>query len=69
MGVFELHNGKKYCLGSGVAPQTLIPLYPIGRQRCFWILRMGVFETGNAKNASNTHTSAHHGPETVFLDT
>ena len=28
MMVFELHNARKYCLGSGVAPQPPIPLYP-----------------------------------------
>ena len=38
MVVFELHNAKKYCLGSGVGPQ-------------------------------NAHSSAHHTPEKVFLDT
>ena len=34
----------------GMAPQTPIPpLYPIGRQRCFWRPRMGVFGLHNAK--------------------
>ena len=31
MGVFELDNARKYCLGSRLAPQTSIPLYPMGR--------------------------------------
>ena len=44
-----LHNGKPYCLGSGVAPQTPIPVYPIGQQRCFRIPRMVVFELHNGK--------------------
>ena len=52
MLVFELHNAKKYCLGSGVASQTPIPLYPIGQQRCFWIPGMLVFELHNAKKYS-----------------
>ena len=50
MGVFELHNAKKDSSSSGVALQTLIPLYPLGQQRCFWIPRMGVFELRSAKN-------------------
>ena len=49
MGVFELHNAKKYCWGSGVALQTPIPLYPLGQKRCFWIPGMGVFETNNGQ--------------------
>ena len=49
MVVFEMHNAKKCCLCSGVAPQTPIPLYTTGQQRCFWIPRMGVFELHNAK--------------------
>ena len=28
MVVFELHDAKNYCLGSGVAPLSRIPLYP-----------------------------------------
>ena len=57
MGVFELHNaqktslgsGLKCCLNSGVAPQTPIPLYPGGEQKCFWIPKMVLFELHNAK--------------------
>ena len=49
MGVFEMDNAKKYCLGSGVAPQKPIPLYPIGQQKCFGVPRMGLFEMDNAK--------------------
>ena len=49
MVVFELHNAKKYCLGSGVALQAPIPLDPIGQQRCFWVTRMGMFELHDAK--------------------
>ena len=49
MVVFELHNAKKYCLGSGVEPQTPIPLYPIGQQKCFWMPMMVVVELHNAK--------------------
>ena len=48
MMIFEMHNAIKYCLGSGVAPQTLIPLYPTGQQKCSWIPRMMVFEMHNA---------------------
>ena len=49
MGVFELHNAKNYCLGSGVALQTPIPLYPIGQQRYFWMPGMVVIELHNAR--------------------
>ena len=49
MLVFDLNNAKKYSLGSGVTPQTPIPLYHIGHQRCFRIPTMGVFELHNAK--------------------
>ena len=77
MMVFELHSVKTYCLGSGVAPQTLIPLYHIGQQRCFWIPRMVVFVLHNAKKilfglwggAPNTHTTVPNRPAKVFLDT
>ena len=34
--------------GYGVGPQTPIPLYPVGQERCFWTPRMGVFELHNA---------------------
>ena len=77
MGVFEMDDAKKYCLGSGLAPKTPIPLHTIGQKRCFWIPGMAVFEMDSAKKillgfwggAPSTHTSAHHGPEKVFLDT
>ena len=36
---------KKNCMGSGVAPQPPIPLHTMGQKRCFWIPRVGVFET------------------------
>ena len=49
MVVFEMHNAKKYCLVSEVAPQTTIPLQLIGQQRRFWIPGMVVFEMHNAK--------------------
>ena len=39
---------KQWCLGSGVAPQTPIPLYPKVQQRCFWIPRMVLFVIHNA---------------------
>ena len=77
MGVFETGNARKYSLGSGVVPQTPVPLHTMGQQKCFWIPGMGVFATDNAKKivfgfrggAPNTHTAAHPGPEKVFLDT
>ena len=77
MGVFEMHNAKQYAVGSGVALQTPIPQDTTSQKLCFWIPRTGVFEMHNAKKkccgfcggAPNTHTTAHHKPETVFLDT
>ena len=77
MGVFEMDNATKYCFGSGVALHAPIPLHSTGQKMCFWIPGMGVFEMDNAKKilfgfrggAPNTHTSAHHGPENMFLDT
>ena len=77
MVVFELHNAKKYCLGSGVALQTPIPLYPIGQKRCFCVPGMGVFEMDDAEKmlfgfwggAPNTHTTVAHGPTNMFLYT
>ena len=75
-GVFEMDNAKKYCLGSGVAPQTPIPHHTMGQKRCFWIPGIGVFKMDNVwfqgwfwGGTPNTHTSLHHGPEKVFLDT
>ena len=72
-------NGQcqKTSWGSAVAPQTPIPLHTMGQKMCFWIPGMEVFEMDNAQKtlfrfwggAPNTHTSAHHGPENVFLDT
>ena len=44
-----MHTAKKYCLGSGVAPQTPVPLHAAGQKRCFWIPGMVVFELHNAK--------------------
>ena len=77
MGVFETHDAKKYRLGSGVALQPPKPLHTIGQKRCFWVPKMGVFETHDAKKyclgsgggAATTHTSAHQGPEKLFLGT
>ena len=45
-----MDNAKKYCLGSGVAPQTPIPLHIMGQKSSFGIPGMGVFEMDNAKN-------------------
>ena len=42
-------NAKKYCLASGVAPQTPVTLYPIGLKRFFWIPRVVVFQMDDAK--------------------
>ena len=47
--MFKLHNDKKHCLGSGVAPQTPIPLYPTGQLKYFWVPSMVVFELHKAK--------------------
>ena len=49
MCLFELHNARKYHVGSGVAPQPPISLHTLGQKRCFWIPRMGVFELHNAR--------------------
>ena len=76
MGVFEVLNAKKYAAGSGVALQTPIPLHTTSQKRSFGIPRMSVFEVHNAKKlccglwggAPNTHITAHHRPEKVFLD-
>ena len=66
MVVFDLYNPKKYCLGSLLAHQKPIPLYPIVQQRCFWIPRMVVFELRSAKEyclvsgvAPQTHLPAY----------
>ena len=48
MGVFEMHNAKKYAVGSGVALQTHLPLHTTSQKLCFWIPRMGGFEMHNA---------------------
>ena len=78
MVVFELPNAKKYSLCSGVAPQTPIPQYPTGQQKCFWIPMMLVFEMHNARKyhlcsfcggAQNTHSTVPHWPAKAFLDT
>ena len=49
MVVFETHHSKKYGLGSGVAPQTRIPLHTMGSKRYFWMPKKVVFETHHAK--------------------
>ena len=66
MGVFELHNAKKYSLDPGVATQTPLPLYPIGQQRCFWIPMMGVFELHNADKYCLGFGVAHQNPIPLF---
>ena len=75
MGVFELHNAKMYCLRFGVAPQTPIPLYLIGQERCFWISGTGCLNCIRLifflfwGGAPNTRTTIPHRPAKVFLDT
>ena len=77
MGVFEMDNAKKHCLGSGVAPQTTMYLHSIGQKPCFWIPKMGVFEMDNAKKhclgsgvAPQTPIPLHTmGQTTCFFDT
>ena len=74
----HLHRTPGTPLGSSVALQTPIPLYPVGQQGCFWAPRMVVFEPHNAKDcclgrfsggAPNTHTTVPHRPKNVFLGT
>ena len=48
-GVFEVHNARKHCMGSGLAPLTPMPLHTMGQKRWFWIPRTGVFEMHNAR--------------------
>ena len=74
MVVFEMHNAKIHCLGSGVAPKTPIPRYPIGQQSWFWLPRMGVIELHIAKKycwdgAPNTHTTVPCWPAKDSFDT
>ena len=77
MWVFELNTAQKYCLGSGVAPQTPIVVYTIGQENGFWIPMMVVFELHIARNyllgfwggAPNTHATVPRRPAEVFLDT
>ena len=38
MGVFETHHAKKYCVGSGLALQTPMPLHTTGQTTCFGYL-------------------------------
>ena len=52
MVVFETHHAKTYSLGSGVAPQTRIPLHTMGPKRYSWIPKIVVFETHTAKTYS-----------------
>ena len=47
--LFETHRAKKCGVGSGVAPQTHIPLHTMGQKKCFWMPEMVVFETHEAK--------------------
>ena len=49
MVVFETHHAKKYAMGSGLTPQTPIPLHSTGQDRSFWIPKMVVVETHHAK--------------------
>ena len=74
MVVFELHNAKNYCLGSRVAPQTLVPLYSIGQQRC--LPGMVVFKMHRAKKQLGSGVTPQTpiavystGQQKVFLDT
>ena len=69
MGMFELHKGKNFCSGSGLAPQTPVALCPIGQERCFWIPRIGVCEVHNSQNDCVGSRVAPHRPEKLFLDT
>ena len=45
----ELHNAKKYCVGSGLALQPRTPLLTMGQKSCFRVLRTVVFEMHDAK--------------------
>ena len=76
MVVFETHHARKNGVGSGVAPQTCIPLHTMGQKKIsgylkWWCLKhtMPKICCGFWGGAPNTHTSAHHGPEKLFLDT
>ena len=68
---------KKHGVGSGVAPQTRMPVHTVAQKSYVWIPQMVVVETHHAKKvwcgclggAPNTHTSAHHGREKVCLGT
>ena len=68
---------RKNCLGSGVAPQTPIPLHTMGQKRCFSIPGMGLFELDIAKKyclgsvgAPQTPIPLHTiGQKRCFLDT
>ena len=76
MVLFEMHDAKKCCYGSAVAPQTPIPLYPTGQERSFWIPMMVGFELHNDKilfvfcsGAPQTRTAVPYWPPKVFSDT
>ena len=78
MGMFELHNAKKYIFGFwGGAPNTHTSVRTSwARKSVFgyrgwgclkWTMPNILF--GLWCGAPNTHNSAHHRPEEVFLDT
>ena len=73
MGVVGINSAKKYCLGSEVALQKPMPLHTMGQKRYVgWLcLKWTVPEKLSwfLGGAPNSHASAHHGPEKVFLDT
>ena len=41
MGVLELHNAHKYCVGAGVGPQARISLHTTSLKGCFRMPTMG----------------------------
>ena len=61
-----LHNTKKK-LCSGVAPQTPVPLYFTGQQRCFSIPGIGLFELHNARKDSLGSGVAPQTPIPLYL--
>ena len=68
-----MDNARKYCLGSRVAPREPIPL----RTMLFLDTWDAGVQNGQCQKlllvikggAPNTHTSVHHGPENLFVDT
>ena len=62
MGVFELHNARKYCVGSGLAPQPPTPLHSTGQAGFFWMPGVGVFEMHDGKKCCWGSVVAHQPP-------